>query len=153
MDTELRELVEKDRIAAVVNRLFTGTDARDWDAVRACFADSVLFDMTSLAGGEPARLSPAQIASGWETGLAPIEAVHHQTGNMVIGLAESEADVTCYGIAYHYRRTRFGRNTRTFVGSYDFHLRLEAGSWKIDMFRFNLRFIDGNASLEKEPPA
>jgi len=153
MDTDLQVLVEKDRIAAVVNRLFTGTDARDWTGVQACFADPVLFDMTSLAGGEAARLSPRQITSAWEAGLAPIESVHHQTGNMAIGVAGSEANASCYGVAYHYRRTRFGRNTRVFVGSYDFHLRLGDGSWRIDMFRFNLKFIDGNASLEKEPPA
>jgi hypothetical protein len=153
MDRELRDLVEKDRIAAVVNRLFTGTDARDWAAVQACFADSVLCDMTSLAGGEPSRLSPSQITAAWETGLAPIEEVHHQTGNVATEVAASEANVTCYGIAYHYRPTRFGRNTRVFVGSYDFHLRLEGGSWKIDVFRFNLKFIDGNVGLEKEPPA
>jgi ketosteroid isomerase-like protein len=153
MDRELRVLVEKDRIAAMVNRLFTGTDARDWTAVQACFADSVLFDMTSVAGGEPARLGPAQITAAWETGLAPIEAVHHQTGNVAIELAESEANVTCHGVAYHYRHTLFGRNTRVFVGSYDFHLRLDADAWKIDLFRFNLKFIDGNVTLEKEPPA
>ena len=65
--------------------------------------------MTSLAGGAVQRLSPEQIASGGETGLRPIESVHHQT--------------------------RSGRNTRLFAGSYDFHLRLQDGAWKIDLFR------------------
>jgi SnoaL-like domain len=149
----LRDLVEKDRIARVVNTLFVATDARDWPAVRGCFLDSVLFDMTSLAGGDPARLTPAQITEAWMSGLAPIDTVHHQTGNLSIECWESEANASCYGIAYHYRRTRFGRNTRVFVGSYQLHLRRLEESWGIDVFRFKLKFVDGNAELEKEPPA
>ncbi len=56
-----------------------------------------------------------------------------------------------YGIVLRHRvplpfRPRSGRNVRAFVGSYDFHLVLE-GQWKISLIRFNLKFIDGNATL------
>ena len=61
-----------------------------------------------------------------------------------------EANAFCYGIAYHYRRTKSGRNTRVFVGSYDFHLVLVHTEWKINRFRFNAKFIDGNLELEKD---
>jgi hypothetical protein len=149
----LRELVDKDRIGGVITALFVGTDSRDWESVRRCFASSVHFDMTSLAGGDPVVLPPDAIVAGWEAGLAPIEAIHHQTGNLSVRCTEREADASCYGIAYHHRRTRSGKNTRAFVGSYDFHLRREAGEWKIDLFRFRLKFIDGNPDLDKEPTA
>jgi SnoaL-like protein len=147
----LRALLERERVAAVINALFIATDRRDWKQVKACFAPSVLFDMTSLAGGQPAHLTPGEIAAGWETGLKPIEAIHHQTGNVSVWCKGHEATGSCYGIAYHFRRTRSGRNTRVFVGSYDFHLQRQGDSWKIDLFRFNLKFIDGNLELEKEP--
>ena len=65
------------RVQEVITRLFVGTDRRDWAAVRRCFARTVLFDMTSLAGGSPASLTPDQITSAWETGLAPIRRVGH----------------------------------------------------------------------------
>jgi hypothetical protein len=62
----------------------------------------------------------------------------------------SRAAAFCYGVAWHYRPHPSGRNTRTFVGSYDFELeRDEGGRWRITSFRFNLKFIDGNAELEK----
>jgi hypothetical protein len=150
-DAAVRELIEKSRIADVVNTLFVATDARDWERVRACFEVEVEFDMTSLAGGEPLRLTPDAIADAWQTGLAPIESVQHQTGNLSIAWRETEASATCYGTAYHHRRTRSGRNTRTFVGSYDFRLKLRDGRWRIDLFRFNLKFVEGNLELEKEP--
>lgn len=150
--TGLRGLLERERVADVINRLFVATDARDWPRVQECFAPSVAFDMTSLAGGSPTRLSPAEITTGWDTGLRPIEAIHHQTGNVSIDCQGSEASASCYGIAFHYRRTRSGFNTRVFVGSYDFHLQSREGSWKIDLFRFNLKFIDGNRNLETDSP-
>jgi hypothetical protein len=151
-DAAGRDVIERDRIAEVINTLFVATDARDWARVWGCFASQVTFDMTSLAGGLPAKMSPQEITAGWEAGLRPIESVHHQTGNLSIRCQRREATASCYGIAYHYRRTTCGRNTRLFVGSYDFHLVLD-GQWKIDLFRFNLKFVDGNLELEKEPGA
>jgi hypothetical protein len=151
MPQTLDELIGKDAIAAVITRLFVATDARDWASVRECFDDSVRFDMTSLAGGEQATLSPEQIADAWRVGLAPIEAVHHQAGNLSVALAGERASASCYGIAYHYRRTGSGHNTRVFVGSYDFELlAVPRASWRISAFRFNLKFIDGNRELEKD---
>jgi hypothetical protein len=149
----IRELVDKERIAAVINQVFVATDSREWPAVRDCLAPSVLLDMTSLAGGEPPRLTPQQVTDGWEAGLRPMDAVHHQMGNLSIECGGDEAEARCYGIAYHYRRTRSGRNTRVFVGSYEFHLVRQADKWQVDVFRFAVKFVDGNLDLEKEPVA
>jgi hypothetical protein len=152
-DAAVLELMDKDRIGEVVNTLFVATDARDWERVRGCFTEKVAFDMTSLVGGSPSVLSPAEIAAGWESGLAPIESVHHQTGNLSVRRDGGEASASCYGIAYHYRRTQSGRSTRVFVGSYDFHLQRREDGWKIDLFRFKVKFVEGNLELEKEPSA
>jgi hypothetical protein len=146
----LRRLADKDAIVATIDRLFVATDKRDWPAVRVCFADTVRFDMTSLAGGTPQDLTSEQITSAWDSGLRALEAVHHQSGNHAVNVNGDEANAACYGIAYHYRRTRSGRNTRTFVGSYDFGLRRSPAGWRITAFRFNVKFVEGNLDLEKE---
>jgi hypothetical protein len=131
--------------------LFVSTDNRDWAGVRACLTDTVHFDMTSVAGGQPADVSAEQIIAGWTTGLAPIESVHHQVGNFRVTVKGDAADASCYGIALHYRRTASGRNMRTFVGSYDFKLVTDDGdAWRISAFRFNLKFLDGNTALEQD---
>jgi hypothetical protein len=150
MTDSLDYLLEKDRILDVVNRLFIGTDRRDWRAVKECFAESVLFDMTSMAGGEPSTLAPQQIVEGWERGLAGLKAIHHQAGNYLVTVSAAEARAFCYGTALHYLPNKTGRNTRRFVGSYDLHLRKSEGAWRIDEFRFNLKFIDGNPNLEAD---
>jgi hypothetical protein len=147
--TDLETLLEKDRIVDVLTELFVATDKRDWNAVREVFAPSVSFDMTSLAGGTPATLSGAQIAAAWEEGLRPLKAVHHQAGNFQVRLDGAEAEAHCYAIATHFLPNPTGRNTRTFVGSYDFRLTKNAGRWRIALFRFNLKYVDGNLELEK----
>ena len=153
MDAELQTLIDKDRIAEVVHRLFVRTDERDWAGVRECFADEVLFDMTSLSGGEPARLSPQQITDGWEEGLRRVRAIHHQVGNLAVAPRGGVADAFCYGTASHYLPVPSGRNTRVFVGSYRFHLVRRDGAWRIDRFRFDLKYLDGNPDLEAEAAA
>ena len=144
------DIVAEQQITDCIVRLFIATDVRDWTGVRACLTDRVLFDMTSVAGGEPATVFADQIVDGWTKGLAPIQAVHHQAGNFRISLRGDEADAFCYGIAIHYRQTMSGRNTRTFVGSYDFKLVNTGDTWRISAFRFNLKFIDGNLNLETD---
>jgi len=144
----MNTLIEKDRVVEIVTRLFINTDNRDWPAVKDLFAPRVLFDMTSLAGGQPASLKPQEIVDGWDQGLKALKAIHHQAGNHIAKVADNEATVFCYAVAWHYLPNKTERNMRTFVGSYDIHLVKQDEDWKIDRFKFNLKFIDGNPDLE-----
>jgi hypothetical protein len=122
MSGSLQDLIARDEIIDTINRLFIGTDTRDWAMVRDALAPRLHVDMTSLAGGQPAEMAGAELAAAWETGLKPIQAVHHQAGNYRVAVHGEEAEAFCYGTATHYRPTRSGQNVRTFVGSYDFQL-------------------------------
>ena len=145
---QYRNLLAKEDVKEVVNRLFISTDNRDWDAVKEVFASEVLFDMTSMMGGEPVTMTAADIVAAWDKGLKPLKAIHHQTGNYIIDVNQNKADVFCYGIASHYLPNKTDRNTRIFVGSYKFHLLKNGENWQIDQFKFNLKYIDGNPNLE-----
>jgi hypothetical protein len=145
---QLDRLVAEDQVIAASNILFLCTDRRDWQCVKDVFAPQVLFDMTSLAGGKPVTMTPAEIAGGWEKGLKDLTAIHHQAGNYQVSVKRNEADLFCYGIAYHYLQNPTDRNTRILVGSYNLHLIRSDAGWKIDRFKFNLKFIDGNKDLE-----
>jgi hypothetical protein len=144
-------LRERQEVEDVVVRLFVATDRRDWASVEACLADMVVLDMTSVAGGgEPLHLKPAEVVATWKGGLEPIDHVHHQVGNFQIDVDGNRATASCYGIAYHHReKISDPSKSRTFVGDYDVHLIRNDGKWRIDVFRFNLKFIEGNRELEK----
>jgi len=142
------DLLHKEQVREVVTRLFISTDNRDWDTVSRLFAAEVLFDMTSMVGSEPVKLTPDEIVASWEKGLKPLKAIHHQTGNFIVNTNQTEATVFCYGIASHYLPNKTNQNTRIFVGSYNFHLVKNGDNWQIDQFKFNLKYIDGNPNLE-----
>ena len=122
MDPDLKSLLYIGRVRRVALDLFAHTDARDWAKVRQCFAARVHFDMTSLTGGSPTELTPAQITEGWDEGLRTLTAVHHQIGNLRVDVDDSgRATVQCYGTATHYHPDPRG-NTRTFLGEYELGL-------------------------------
>jgi hypothetical protein len=146
---DLGSLVAKQQISDVITDLFVATDRRDWDTVLGCFAPEVLLDMSSLTGVAPSTVAARDIVSGWETGLAPLRAVHHQIGNLKIELEPGAAHATCYGTATHYLPNASGRNTRVFVGSYDLTLERDGGRWRITRFRFECKYVEGNLELEK----
>ncbi len=143
-------LLERELVVAVIHELFLATDRKDWATVERLFAARVRFDMSSAGGGAERAMTPEEIVSGWRAGLEPIEHLHHQAGNFVVHLDGAAARVFCYGIAYHFRARRDGRNTRTFVGSYHFELDRSDDRWRINAMRFSLKFIDGNHDLEKD---
>lgn len=146
---DLAALVARQQVIETIDELFMATDRKDWAGVRAVLAPRVRFDMSSAGGGPAAECTGEEIAAGWEQGLAPIQAVHHQAGNYRIRVDGDRAEAFCYGIAYHYLPKQSGRSTRVFVGSYDFELERDSGRWRITSFRYDLKFIDGNRELEQ----
>ena len=144
----LRRLLEKDAVITTVNCLFRSVDEKDWPQAESCLAPRVLLDVTSLAGGEPEETTGAAMVDGWRESLSHLDAIHHQAGNYEVEVHGEEAEASVYGIAYHFLPNDTGRNVRTFVGTYDIHLRKHGGSWRIDRLRYNLKFLDGNTDLE-----
>jgi hypothetical protein len=132
-----------DRLAVqdAVNELFLATDSKAWDRVKAVFTEEVSFDMTSLAGGQPAVMTADAIADAWAQGLGPVQAVHHQVGNYVIDVRSNGADVYCYAMATHYNPGS-EKTITWFVGSYDIHLIRTEGRWRIDAFKFNKKYVE-----------
>ena len=109
MDEELKAHLDKGKVVDIITGLFIGTDNRDWAMVRECLAERVLLDMSTLGAGPPQTLPVGQIVDGWDAGLKPLQAVHHQAGNFLVNIDGDGADVFCYGIASHYLPNPSGR--------------------------------------------
>jgi hypothetical protein len=149
-DNTLELILNRIRLIDTVTKLFVYIDRLEWTKVLdECLAPEVLLDMKSLSGTEPAKVAATDIVAGWDAGLKSLEAVHHQSGNFLVTVRDTDADVFCYGITTHYLPNASGENVRIFVGSYDFHLNRSGDQWRIDLLRFNLKYIDGNPNLEQ----
>lgn len=139
--------MDKTQAIETVNNLFIAVDERNWEQVSTIFADSVLLDYTSMAGGEPAQLTSAQIIDSWKGVLPGFDKTHHQLGNYLVVDDSSVIKVFCYGTATHYLQNESGNNVWTVVGTYDLELSESNGVLKITGMKFNLKYIDGNNDL------
>jgi hypothetical protein len=142
---------KRDEIIEIVNKLFIYTDNRQWKKlISEVFKENVNFDMTSMGAGDASEMKATEICKMWQTGFDGIDVVHHQAGNFLVKLKEEDtsAEVFCYATASHYKEAAREGKTREFVGSYDIHLVLTDYGWRIDSFKYNLKYSKGNTSLK-----
>ena len=144
MSLEVRKEVED-----LVVRAFVATDERDWDTLHSCMTDPVILDMTSLVGGEPSTVSPQDVSSIWSEGFKTLDHIHHQVSNFRTKIQGEQAEVKCYGIAFHHREGIADPvKWRRFVGTYEFDLLRGESGWAISRLMFVCKFIEGNLQLE-----
>lgn len=144
------EKTTQEEIIETVNKLFIYTDNQEWSKLKnEVFTEIVLFDMSSWNRDEPQRLSSNAICELWREGFSGIDSVHHQAGNFLVNiLNEREATVFCYAIAIHFKEHAQQGNTREFAGSYDLKLEYNGGGWRINSFKYSIKFITGNLALQ-----
>ena len=89
------------------------------------------------------------ICNAWKTGFSGIDAIHHQAGNFLITFPDpNHADAFCYAIASHYKQSAIAGKTREFVGSYDIGVMMTTNGWRVNRFKYNLKYIGGNTELK-----
>lgn len=133
----------------VVTQMFVATDQHQWNVVEACFGAQVVLDYSSFTQQPAATLAPQQITGAWKGVLPGFEHTHHQLGNFLTTVQGNKAQVFCYGTATHFLKNEKG-NLWTVVGSYDFELQQENGSWKIIHMKFNFKYQTGNEGLAQK---
>ncbi|HEY1869964.1 MAG TPA: nuclear transport factor 2 family protein [Chitinophagaceae bacterium] len=137
----------RDLIVETVNKLFVYTDLQEWNKLQAeVFTENVFFDMSSL-GGEKKNTTARDICETWKKGFAGIDSVNHLAGNYIIEMAGQTANAFAYATATHYRKAAVNGTTRDFIGSYEIHLAKTEKGWRINQFRYNLKFTTGNIDL------
>jgi SnoaL-like domain len=67
MEKELQKLIDRNEIIDKVNGIVINADRRNWQGIIDCFADEVVLDYTSLWGGKPTKLKPAEIIDSWKS--------------------------------------------------------------------------------------
>ena len=146
MSLTFPEIADRAEIVDTVTRLFVFTDHARWDEMLATvFAGTVDFDG---GFGEPASQKTAEsIVDAWRTGLAGLDAVHHQAGNFLVELDGAAATVHADAIAVHAKQSATNGATRTFIGSYTIGMQRQSAGWRIDRFVYDRKFVDGNADL------
>ena len=132
---------EREQIVEIVNKLFVYTDNQEWTKLQEeVFTQTITIDMVSMGAQRPEQVSSREICYRWEEAFQDLDAVHHQAGNYLVKIQGEEADVYAYSIATHYRANVKKGKVKEFVGSYDLHLIKSYGDWRIDKFKYNLKY-------------
>lgn len=139
-------LVERHAVVEVCTRMAWHADQREWEELRAVFADEVRLDYTSLNGGEPAVLSPAQVVDSWSRVLGGFDATQHLIANHLVTLQGDTAVCTASFQATH-RLPDLSGPLWTLGGTYRFDLVRTGGGWKIRGVVMTAQWADGNEAL------
>ena len=139
--------MEHPSIISVVTALFKATDARNWQQVENCFANEVLLDYTSMAGGEPVTLAPTAITTAWKQLLPGFDSTNHELSDFKVSANDNTATVTNSGHATHYLTVDGHIETWIVDGDYLFELTKQGENWEISAMKFTVKNISGNMKL------
>ena len=139
----------EDRLAILelVGSLALLLDARDWDALEGLFTDAVLYDRTSLFGGDPETLSPAELVNGYREALGNLDAIHHLITCHVINLDGDRATCAANMQGTHVLANASGGPMWTVGGRHDYQLARTADGWRIAGLTFTVQWATGNMHI------
>lgn len=139
----------EDRLSIIetCTRMAWHTDRREWEQVEAVFADEVTLDYTSLAGGEPATLTPAQVVDSWSSALGSFDTTQHLVTNHLVTVTGDTAECTASFQATHRLANPLGSPLWTLGGNYRFDLVRIGTAWKISGVVMTATWADGNKDL------
>ncbi|RFU87943.1 nuclear transport factor 2 family protein [Streptomyces triticagri] len=140
-------------IAETCTRMAVHADRREWQQLRALFADKVVLDYTSLAGGEPVRLAPQEIVDAWTGTLGGYDATQHLVANHLVVIDGDRAVCTASFQATHRLAAAHGGSLWTLGGDYRWELVRAGDRWLIDTVVMTATWGDGNQALPSQAAA
>ena len=146
---ELEHLRARADVHDLLVRLAQAQDARDWEALAACFAPDATYDHP---GG---RLrSAAEIVERSRSALGRLDGSQHLVGSFLIEVDGEDTDsATCtsYFQAQHIRCGAPGGDFLIIAGTYRDQLRRTDGRWQVAHRTQEYSWRDGNPEVTKRP--
>jgi hypothetical protein len=137
-------LADRLAITETVSALGLLADQRAWHELQALFADPVEVDYTSLNGGEPVTVAPADLIAGWRQNLEHLDATQHLIANHQVTIHGENATCVANVQATHILANHSGGPIWTVGGRYDIGLRHGPGGWQISGLTLTLQWATGN---------
>ncbi|WP_280481344.1 nuclear transport factor 2 family protein [Nocardia cyriacigeorgica] len=142
-----RRFADRLDVVDTCTRMAWHADHREWDALATVFADAVRLDYTSLNGGEPVTVTPAQIVAAWRETLGGFGATQHLLSNHLVTVDGDRAVCTASFQATHRKSDAVGACLWTLGGTYRFDLVRAGGAWQISGVVMTATWGDGNRAL------
>jgi ketosteroid isomerase-like protein len=140
----LQELTDRAAIVDTAVAYATAVDTRDWQTLRALFADDACWEYS--ATGERI-FGPDAIVARISASVGRFDATQHLNGNHVAIVLGDEAEHTCYYHAQHVRVGLPGGEKFLAGGRYDDRLRRTPNGWRFTHRAIISVWSDGNPAV------
>lgn len=131
------------RVISVVSSIPLAVDLARYDLAEAAFAPAITIDYTSLWGGEPQPMTPAQLMDSWRGIVPGFDATWHELTDVRAEVRGEEATATAHVDGRHWIGERLWRP----IGTYYWTLRKLDGTWKVTSMRFAMAQELGDRAL------
>ncbi|MEM7488439.1 MAG: nuclear transport factor 2 family protein [Pseudomonadota bacterium] len=134
------------RVITVVSSIPLAVDRAAYDLAEAAFAPEIVIDYTSLWGGEPVTMTPAELMTSWRGIVPGFDATWHELGPVTVEIDGDTATATAFVDGRHWIDDRLWRP----VGDYHWDLVRQDGDWRVTRMEFAMTEESGDRALAQE---
>jgi hypothetical protein len=137
---------ETARVLATVQSIPLAVDLAAYDLAERAFAPSIVIDYTSLWGGKPSTMTPAELMAAWRGIVPGFDATWHELSDVRAEVSSEQARATARVDGRHWIADRLWRP----IGEYVWELRKREGRWEVTKMTFNMMQEIGERTLAEE---
>ena len=134
------------RVVSVVSSIPLAVDLARYDLAEAAFAPRIVIDYTSLWGGQPATMTPAELMTAWRGIVPGFDATFHELSNVTATVTGDRATATAFVDGRHWIGERLWRP----VGDYHWTLERIGGQWRVTSMTFAMTREIGDRDVAAE---
>jgi len=140
---------EEAKVRTLVASIPLAVDRAAYDLAEAAFAPEVVVDYTSLWGGEPATMTPAELMDAWRGIVPGFDATWHELCPISVSIDGDTAVASAFVDGRHWIGERLWRP----VGTYHWDVARIDGEWRVTRMEFALTEEFGDRALAEEAMA
>jgi hypothetical protein len=137
---------ETAKVISVVSSIPLAVDLAAYDLAERAFAPSIVVDYTSLWGGKPNTMTPAELMTAWRGIVPGFDATWHQLADVTAKVTGSTAEATAFVDGRHWIGDKLWRP----VGTYQWKLIKHGDAWKVTHMTFSMTQEIGDRAVATE---
>jgi hypothetical protein len=134
---------EAAKVISVVSSIPLAVDLAHYALAESAFAPKIVIDYTSLWGGTPSTMTPAELMAAWRGIVPGFDATWHELSEVRARVNGSTASATAAVDGRHWLGGALWRP----IGNYEWDLEKRNGQWKVTRMVFKMTQEIGDRGL------
>jgi hypothetical protein len=134
---------EAAKVISVVSSIPLAVDLANYALAESAFAPRIVIDYTSLWGGTPNTMAPAELMAAWRGIVPGFDATWHELSDVRARVSGNRATATAAVDGRHWLGNALWRP----IGTYEWDLEKHNGQWKVTRMVFKMTREVGDRGL------